>query len=232
MTLGRPKRSKDVVENCVVCGKELVRPEYDRPRRFCSRACFHKPGPHRPSKGKREPEQRECAYCKKPFLAGGRGHRKLAGRYCSRGCATAATHPFKGGSLPGENLVGYQKPGYERSFSPTLLAIAWAAGIYEGEGTALRAKAGRGSEHVAVVQKDPWILYRLAMLFGGHVSKQRTRPKSINGGPVKDYGDIYCWFIGGARARGFLMTIFTFLSPRRREQARVALGHAPRVVED
>jgi ssDNA-binding Zn-finger/Zn-ribbon topoisomerase 1 len=232
MALGRPKRSGNVVRRCEVCGKEMVQPEWERPRRFCSRACFHRPGTHRPSKGTREPERRQCAHCGELFLAGGRGHHKLASRFCSRGCATGATHPFKGGSLQGHNL-GTQKAGYERSFSPTLLGIAWAAGIYEGEGTALRRKQGHGHEHVAVTQKEPWILDRLAELFGGRVYLAKGRgPQSINGGPLKDYGDYYRWYIGGARARGFLMTIYSFLSPRRREQARVALGHAPRVVED
>jgi hypothetical protein len=79
-----------------------------------------------------------------------------------------------------------------------------------------------------VTQKDPWLLHRLQELFGGRVYPQKTRPKSISGGPIKDYGDQWAWWIGGARARGFLMTIYTFLSPRRREQARVALGHEAR----
>lgn len=226
MTLGRPKLSKDVIENCDVCRKEMVRPEWSRPRRFCSTECFYRPGQHRPSKGRRVPEERVCkqVLCGKTFLVGGRGRALLRAEYCSRRCVTL-THPFKGGSEPGKNLVGYQKPGHERSFSPTLLSIAWAAGIYEGEGTALRAKGGRGSEHVAVTQKDPWILYRLADLFGGNIHAQPSRgPVSILGKPPKEYGLQHTWYIGGARARGFLMTIYYFLSPRRRLQARVAMG--------
>ena len=95
------------------------------------------------------------------------------------------------------------------SKSPTTHDIAWAAGIYEGEGT---TKANAGTQMVCVVQKDPWILYRFQEFFGGTV-KHRPRHKY----------PVYEWKINGTRARGFLYTIFTHLSPRRREQAKTAL---------
>lgn len=102
---------------------------------------------------------------------------------------------------------------------PTLRDIAWAAGIYEGEGTA--AKNGKSSTSVSVKQKDDWILRRFQKLFGGRVC-ERTY---VRRGYGKDKtGTNSTWVISGARARGFLMTIYTFLSPRRKAQAKRALG--------
>jgi hypothetical protein len=62
---------------------------------------------------------------------------------------------------------------------------------------------------VAVAQKDTWILERLKALFGGTIG-------STNPG-------MSAWQIHGARARGFLFTIYSLLSPRRKVQVRKAL---------
>lgn len=91
--------------------------------------------------------------------------------------------------------------------------IAWAAGIFEGEGSCGWTSRHKNCQEVMVLQKDPWILYELARVFGfGKVSARK------NYGPIGN-GD-YRWRISGPNARGFLMTIYTFLSPRRREQVK------------
>lgn len=84
---------------------------------------------------------------------------------------------------------------------PNVLDIAWAAGIFEGEG-GISGRAGNGKV-MSVTQKDPWLLLRLQRLFGG---------------TVRQYVGYWRWFASGSRARGFAMTIFAFLSPRRKEQ--------------
>lgn len=85
---------------------------------------------------------------------------------------------------------------------PSLLDIAWAAGIVEGEGNF----DGRPTtEQVNVTQKDLWLLERFQRLFGGSIW---TNTRGVSR-----------WYLTGARARGFTMTIFSFLSPRRRKQA-------------
>lgn len=89
--------------------------------------------------------------------------------------------------------------------------IAWAAGIFEGEGT---AGHWDGSTKVHVVQKGDWLPLRLQALFGGGIY-------------FKSKGRYALWSLGGPRARGFLLTIFPFLSPRRREQVRRALCVPP-----
>jgi len=74
--------------------------------------------------------------------------------------------------------------------------IAWAAGIYEGEGNFT-------GKTVRVVQKDSWLVYELQRIFGGK---------------VKQYNGYHQWTMHGWKCRGFILTIFTFLSPRRKAQ--------------
>lgn len=85
--------------------------------------------------------------------------------------------------------------------------IYWAAGLFEGEGSIAKHAIA------FVTQKDAWVLLRVRSLFGGTV-----------GGPyVWRTRTFYRWFAAGARGRGFLMTIYPLLSPRRRQQIRAAL---------
>ena len=101
------------------------------------------------------------------------------------------------------------KASHVRQDVPTLLDIAWAAGIYEGEGSALVAKKQR-SASISVPQKDDWLLLRLKRLFGGSIYRNVNRPCAI-------------WYVTGARARGFAMTIFSLLSLRRQTQIKKML---------
>jgi len=103
--------------------------------------------------------------------------------------------------------------------APTEQALSadfqWAAGFYEGEGYARRMTRG---EQVIVAQKDPWSLERLRALFGGSITHRDIST------PAGNPTEIYNWSLTGARARGFLMSIYGLLSPRRQEQARKALA--------
>ena len=80
----------------------------------------------------------------------------------------------------------------------------WAAGFYEGEGNC------NPGGTVAVSQKDIWTLNRMRALFGGSIGGRKGR--------------IFQWQLCGARGRGFLMSIYGLLSPRRQLQVRKALG--------
>lgn len=88
--------------------------------------------------------------------------------------------------------------------SPSLLDIAWAAGIVEGEGH-FESNLENSTYRVIVTQVDQWLLRRLLLLFGGVIHAHT--------------GNTSRWCVSGARARGFALTILSFLSPRRREQA-------------
>ncbi len=91
----------------------------------------------------------------------------------------------------------------------------WAAGFYEGEGYIRRA--GR-TESVSIPQKDLWSLEHMKSLFGGSIS-----PRKIHT-PAGKPSEINVWSVSGARARGFIQSIYGLLSPRRQEQAREALA--------
>jgi len=103
-----------------------------------------------------------------------------------------------------------RKPELEPTKVPTLLDIAWATGIYEGEGTCRRCV--RGGVEVAVTQKDPEILFRLRDWFGGSVKD--------NGANT---GCSY-WNACGDRARVFLALCYPTLSARRRMQVDTSGG--------
>jgi hypothetical protein len=97
-----------------------------------------------------------------------------------------------------------------------LVDIAWAAGIYEGEGSIQI----QGSKCLAVLigQKDTWILERMEKLFGGIMHNVTTTQR-----------EYYMWRLSGPRALGFLFTIYSFLSPRRKAQFREAFHRQVRV---
>jgi hypothetical protein len=106
---------------------------------------------------------------------------------------------------PQRGPLGHVKRELAAEQAPTVCDIAWAAGIYEGEGTC-------GDLHaVSVTQKDTWLLYRLKARFGGKVTLNYSNGCSR-------------WVATGSRARGFLMTIFSFLSPKRKLQVLSFLG--------
>jgi hypothetical protein len=88
---------------------------------------------------------------------------------------------------------------------PTNIDIAWAAGVWEGEGSCSTHNKRRAT--VVVTQKDPEILYRLRDWFGGSVLGK----KGIN-------ERCFVWLACGDRGRFFIALIYPFLSTRRRVQ--------------
>ena len=100
---------------------------------------------------------------------------------------------------------------------PTSLDISWAAGIYEGEGSCGAGGKYRSTFKIQVGQhvRNIWMLEKLKRLFGGSISKRGYSKRENPGEECMRE-----WHIHGARARGFAMTIFTFLSPYRREQVK------------
>ena len=104
------------------------------------------------------------------------------------------------------------RPRLAPSEHPSILDIAFVAGFYEGEGCCGQDH-NRASFHVTIGQNDYEKVQWLKRFFGGHISDGHT-PK----GKV-----FYSWRLSGGRARGFLMTIYSFLSLRRKQRIREAL---------
>src|SRR3990167_8905889 len=87
--------------------------------------------------------------------------------------------------------------------------IAWAAGFLEGEGSFYSPGPNTcPTVRASQVQKQP--LEKLQKLFGGIIRLvNRHIPTSKA---------IYDWQCHGPRAAGIMMTIFQFMSPKRKEQ--------------
>lgn len=95
--------------------------------------------------------------------------------------------------------------------------LAWAAGFIEGEGS-FSTDSKQNSISVQVSQVQWWPLEKLQQLFGGTVYPVHRclRPGQ------SPYSR---WRVSGPRAAGVAMTLWTFLSPKRRSQAVKALGN-------
>jgi hypothetical protein len=95
---------------------------------------------------------------------------------------------------------------------PRIRDLAWAAGFLEGEGCfAHDPKFSRSMVAAVQVQAEP--LYRLAVLFGGHVKSRNNKA-----------GKFYAWNIYGARARGVSLTLYPMMSPKRQAAIRRLRG--------
>ena len=110
---------------------------------------------------------------------------------------------------------GYMTPRLAREQDPTPHDIIWAAGFFEGDGTCRRLVIG-GTEDARICQKNREPLDKLRRLFGGSVVPQVDKRNSE--------WELWRWVVTGARARGFLMSIYELLSSRRQQQVRAALG--------
>jgi len=68
---------------------------------------------------------------------------------------------------------------------------------------------GEGSVRIDLGQAHPFILNKLRDLFGGSVYGHYKTPKG------KQH---FRWIFTGPRALGFLLTIYSIMSPKRKEQ--------------
>lgn len=91
--------------------------------------------------------------------------------------------------------------------------IAWIAGFLEGEGSFV-ARGFAAMVTCSQVQLEP--LLRLQALVGGRIF--RLTPSSARASQA------YRWYVANARARGLMMTLYVFMSPKRRVQIQGALA--------
>ncbi len=106
---------------------------------------------------------------------------------------------------------------------PTEAEIAWAAGLYEGEGTAIWLKSGRG-QWLAVRMTDREPVQELCRIFGGNFKDGHINPGEVG----KGYKPKYMWRISAWRdIIRVSEAIYTWLSPRRKAQLDKVLAHRP-----
>lgn len=150
----------------------------------------------------------QCSWCGVTFWVGRCDGKKHDATCCSRRCSGLAR-------------------GNGPTKTPTAPQIAWAAGFYEGEGTVVTI--GRSNVMVEVGQKDRWPLDLLVAWFGGVIRHRHAEARPNASIPIRVSTEWYAWRISGPRAARFLLIIFPFLSPHRRDQIRSAYGR--RVVQ-
>lgn len=103
-------------------------------------------------------------------------------------------------------------PRNPRTVVPTTRDLAWAAGIYEGEGCYYHRDLPANLDSVSVGQSgSDWLPRRMRDLFGGSVREIKSKPGTQRK---------WVWVTSGPHARGFLLTMYTFLSPRRQQKIR------------
>src|SRR3989304_8991448 len=91
-------------------------------------------------------QSRNCERCGQEFLIGGRSGRRWR-RFCSKRCAMIGQ----------KRGLGSMSKNCAPTLHPTVFDIAWAAGIYEGEGSCTRDT----TERAHVGQKHHWLCDRL-----------------------------------------------------------------------
>lgn len=107
-------------------------------------------------------------------------------------------------------IVKKDRQGLDPIKTPTALDIAWAAGIYEGEGSCVKSGVKGASFTVLITQKDPELLYRMRDMFGGGI-------RQYNVGKGKRFM-CHHWTLCGDKARVFLASIYSYLTARRKAQ--------------
>lgn len=99
----------------------------------------------------------------------------------------------------------------EPTMIPNACDIAWAAGFFEGEGCVYKSNPRRKSIVVLVAQKDPEVLFRLKIWFGGSIHLRNNSGANKIG--------LYAWMVSGDRARHFMRSVWNHLSTRRKAKA-------------
>lgn len=111
-------------------------------------------------------------------------------------------------------------PTIDAKLKPSSTMVAWAAGIYEGEGYCWHKVVKNVSRGIwytnsryeaSVTQKERFILDQLRTYFGGAVRYYKK---------TKNTNEHFRWSLHGTRARVFLKIIYRWLSPRRKKQAK------------
>lgn len=100
--------------------------------------------------------------------------------------------------------------------SVSIAQLNWAAGFMEGEGSfQLNGRTRKiPSANATQVQLEP--LERMCRLFGGRPYKVFEKRDNHN--------DKWLWCVNGSRAAGVMMTLYPLMSPKRKDQIRIALA--------
>ena len=111
-----------------------------------------------------------------------------------------------------------QKTTKRASVKPSTKDLHWAAGFIEGEGCFDKSN---GSGRVSVNQVNQEPIDKLLALFGGAAKYYHKRRGTIH---KSQPSPIWNWYASGSRARGIMLTLYSLMSAKRKEQIRNALS--------
>lgn len=98
-----------------------------------------------------------------------------------------------------------------------LINLGWAAGFLEGEGSFSGGAKMRHAPSVSAAQVEKEPIDRLISIFGGKCKQRITRGFSTK--------PIWIWSLDAYRSVQVMMTLYTLMSPRRKEQIEIVLRH-------
>lgn len=139
-----------------------------------------------------------------------RRHAEKYAAMCACGCGQRVRSvgaEYMAGHVPPSRFGGRPRGtwGVDKSpkarTSPSVNDLAWAAGFMEGEAS---FSTPAGASVIVAEQKSREPLDRLVWMFGGRISRRKR-------------GE-YQWRVSGPRARGIMLTVYVWLSERRRAQ--------------
>jgi len=101
----------------------------------------------------------------------------------------------------------------------TVKDIAWLTGLWEGEGSFLVRE--HGGVRMSITMTDRDVMERAAALLGGALrGPYRSKATRRDGGALRPYWTVV---LGGKRAAGWMMTMYSLLGERRKAAVRKAL---------
>lgn len=112
----------------------------------------------------------------------------------------------------------HYNPAYDAKRPPTELEVAWAAGLYEGEGSCHKPSTPGASLRINIDQQDTEILHRLTEYFGGNIAERTRKQTTLPDGRYFDSARCSVWYISGRRAEFFIAKVWPYMSQRRRAQ--------------
>ena len=115
--------------------------------------------------------------------------------------------------MPG-NQVGERLRAAPAVSRPRVRDITWAAGFYEGEGSAFFSDTAR-SHRIVINQVEREPLEKMKAHFGGHIYRIPAHRMSKPS---------WRWVAYGARARGIMLTLYALLSQKRQAQLRKVIA--------
>lgn len=121
---------------------------------------------------------------------------------------------YSRGKNPKSLFTGKFRNSPPANNKPSKIDLVWLSALFEGEGHI------QLSGQMFVTQCDEWVTNKFKKFLGGTITKVNPRGLSRK--------ISYRWYVSGSRARGIMLTFYSFLSPRLQNRIRDTLKFSRR----